>query len=73
MRHMNALIARESFFESLKKVLRPGEFEVLMRRMQRKAQRADKREIRNTSYGYSSTRQNARYARQLAAGQLKFA
>lgn len=72
MLHLNTLMARQVFLEGLKKVLHPGEFEVLMRRAQRKAARADKRRLRHQSYPYASERQNARYARQIAAGQLKF-
>jgi hypothetical protein len=70
--HLNALNAREMFFESLKKALRPGDFAFLMRRLQRQKKRARTRRIRNASYPYSSDRQNERYARQIAAGQLKF-
>jgi hypothetical protein len=72
MLHLNGLVAREAFFESLKKVLRPGEFQFLMRRIKRQARRARNRQIRHASFPYSSDRQNARYARQLAAGQLRF-
>lgn len=72
MLHMNAMLSREAFFESLKKTLRPGQFQALMRKMQRQAERASKRQKLHASYPYSSDRQHARYARQLAAGQLKF-
>jgi hypothetical protein len=73
MLHMNALIAREMFLESVKAALRPGQFEFLMRRARRQANRAQRRSMRHASYPYSSDRQHARYARQMAAGQLRFA
>jgi hypothetical protein len=73
MGHMNGLIAREQYFERLALLLGPEDFERLIRRQRRRRDRAEKRARRHAAFPYASTRQNARYARQIAAGQLRFA
>lgn len=71
--HVNVLNVRQAFFERLKQILAPNDFAALLRKLKRKRDRAEKRARRAATYPYSSTRQNARYARQIKAGQLKFA